>query len=191
MILTLGEWILREACRQNKAWHDQGHRLKVSVNLSGRQIYQKDLVSVIQRILAETQLSPEWLELEITESIFLKMEDATPVLQQIRSAGIQISIDDFGTGYSSFSYIKSLPVDTIKIDASFVRDIHHNQESQAIVKAIVTIAESLNMNVIAEGIERSDQVEALQVNGCGLGQGYLFSKPLPKEDFDRYLLQTS
>ncbi|WP_400162033.1 EAL and GGDEF domain-containing protein [Brevibacillus sp. TJ4] len=191
MILPLGEWILREACRQNKVWHDEGHSLKVSVNLSARQVYQKNLVSVIQQILEETQLSPEWLELEITESIFLKMEEATAVLQQIRSIGIQISIDDFGTGYSSFSYIKSLPVDTIKIDASFIRDIHHNQESQAIVKAIVTIAESLNMNVIAEGIELTDQVKALQVNGCDHGQGYLFSKPLTKADFDRYLLQTS
>lgn len=191
MILALGEWILRAACRQNKEWYDQGHRLKVSVNLSARQIYQKDLVEVIKRILDETQLSPEWLELEITESIFLKMEEATPVLQQIRDAGIQISIDDFGTGYSSFSYIKSLPVDTIKIDASFIRDIHHNQESQAIVKAIVTIAESLGMNVIAEGIELTDQVETLQINGCSHGQGYLFSKPLDKDDFDRYLQQTS
>lgn len=187
MILPLGEWILHEACRQNKEWHDQGFELKVSVNLSARQIYQKDLVAMIRQTLTETGLDPKWLELEITESIFVKMEEATCVLQQIREEGIQISIDDFGTGYSSFSYIKSLPVDTIKIDASFIRDVHHNQESQAIVKAIVTIAESLNMNVIAEGIELSDQVEALQQNGCGLGQGYLFSKPLAKSDFDEYL----
>lgn len=187
MILPLGEWILHEACRQNKEWHDQGFELKVSVNLSARQIYQKDLVAMIKQTLTETGLDPKWLELEITESIFVKMEEATCVLQQIRQEGIQISIDDFGTGYSSFSYIKSLPVDTIKIDASFIRDVHHNQESQAIVKAIVTIAQSLNMNVIAEGIELSDQVEALQQNGCGLGQGYLFSKPLAKNDFDEYL----
>ncbi|HZG82287.1 MAG TPA: EAL domain-containing protein [Brevibacillus sp.] len=187
MILPLGEWILREACRQNKEWHEQGYELKVSVNLSARQIYQKDLVENIRQILNDTELDPKWLELEITESIFVKMEEATPVLQQIREEGIQISIDDFGTGYSSFSYIKSLPVDTIKIDASFIRDVHHNQESQAIVKAIVTIAESLNMNVVAEGIELTDQAEALQLNGCDQGQGYLFSKPLAKQDFDQYL----
>ncbi|MGG1662314.1 EAL domain-containing protein [Brevibacillus sp. NRS-1366] len=187
MIIALGEWILKEACKQNKLWHDEGYELKVSVNLSARQIYQKDLLSMIKATLAETQLLPEWLELEITESIFVKMEEATKVLQQIRDIGIEISIDDFGTGYSSFSYIKSLPVDTIKIDASFIRDIHHNQESQAIVKAIVTIAQSLNLNVIAEGIELSDQVEALQQNGCGHGQGYLFSRPLATADFDRYL----
>lgn len=189
MILALGEWILKQACRQNKLWHDQGYTLKVSVNLSARQIYQKDLVEMIKDILRETNLSPDWLELEITESIFVKMEEATAVLQQIRDIGIEISIDDFGTGYSSFSYIKSLPVDTIKIDASFIRDIHHNQESQAIVKAIVTIAQSLNMNVIAEGIELDDQVAALKENGCDHGQGYLFSKPLTTDDFDQFLRQ--
>ncbi len=189
MILALGEWILKQACKQNKIWHDQGYTLKVSVNLSARQIYQKDLVEMIKEILQETNLSPNWLELEITESIFVKMEEATAVLQQIRDIGIQISIDDFGTGYSSFSYIKSLPVDTIKIDASFIRDIHHNQESQAIVRAIVTIAQSLNMNVIAEGIELHDQVVALKENGCDHGQGYLFSKPLPTDDFDQFLRQ--
>ncbi|MDC0765200.1 EAL domain-containing protein [Brevibacillus sp. AG] len=189
MILALGEWILKQACKQNKFWHDQGYTLKVSVNLSARQIYQKDLVEMIKDILRETNLSPDWLELEITESIFVKMEEATAVLQQIRDIGIQISIDDFGTGYSSFSYIKSLPVDTIKIDASFIRDIHHNQESQAIVKAIVTIAQSLNMNVIAEGIELHDQVAALKENGCDHGQGYLFSKPLPTDAFDQFLRQ--
>ncbi|RNB50877.1 bifunctional diguanylate cyclase/phosphodiesterase [Brevibacillus gelatini] len=187
MILSLGEWILRQACRQNKMWHDQGYSLKVSVNLSGKQIYQKDFVDMIKNILQETGLPAEKLELEITESIFMKLEEATTVLQQIRDIGIHISIDDFGTGYSSFSYIKSLPVDTIKIDASFIRDIHYNQESQAIVKAIVTIAQSLNMNVIAEGIELDDQVAALQENGCDLGQGYLFSRPLATDDFDRYL----
>ena len=187
MIIPLGEWILKEACKQNKRWHDQGYELKVSVNLSVRQIYQKDLLDMIKVTLEETQLEPEWLELEITESIFVKMDEATVVLQQIREIGIQISIDDFGTGYSSFSYIKSLPVDTIKIDASFIRDVHHNQESQAIVKAIVTIADSLNMKVVAEGIELNDQVAALQENGCGHGQGYLFSRPLATADFEQFL----
>ncbi|MED1951371.1 EAL domain-containing protein [Brevibacillus centrosporus] len=189
MILELGEWILREACKQNKKWHDQGHMLKVSVNLSARQIFQKDLVERITGVLEEVGLSAQWLELEITESIFVKMEEATAVLKQLREAGIHISIDDFGTGYSSFSYIKSLPVDTIKIDASFIRDIHHNQESQAIVKAIVTIADSLQMNVIAEGIELDDQAEALQQNGCAHGQGYLFSRPLATDDFEQFLAE--
>lgn len=187
MIIAMGEWILREACKQNKRWHEQGFPLKVSVNLSARQIHQKDLVDMIKATLEETDLAPEWLELEITESIFVKMEEATAVLQQIRDMGVHISIDDFGTGYSSFGYIKSLPVDTIKIDASFIRDIHHNQESQAIVKAIVTIAKSLNMSVIAEGIELDDQLDVLLKNGCAHGQGYLFSKPLATDDFSRFL----
>jgi len=187
LIVELGDWILREACKQNKKCNDEGHVLKVSVNLSARQIFQKDLVERILAILQEVDLPAEWLELEITESIFVKMEEASVVLQQLREAGMHISIDDFGTGYSSFSYIKSLPVDTIKIDASFIRDIHHNQESQAIVKAIVTIADSLQMNVIAEGIELDDQAEALQQNGCFHGQGYLFSRPLPTADFEQFL----
>ncbi|USG64686.1 EAL domain-containing protein [Brevibacillus ruminantium] len=189
MIIELGEWILRHACQQNKRWQDEGFPpLKVSVNLSARQLHQKNLVEVIQTVLKETGLDAQWLELEITESVLVKLEEAIEILQAIRDSGVQISIDDFGTGYNSFSYIKHLPIDTIKIDASFIQDIHQNQESQAIVKAIVTIAESLNLNVIAEGVELLDQVAALSENGCDQGQGYLFSKPLPTGDFEQYLL---
>ncbi|EMT50273.1 signaling protein [Brevibacillus borstelensis AK1] len=189
MIIDLGEWILRRACQQNKRWQEEGFPpLKVSVNLSARQLHQKNLVEVIEAILQETGLDPQWLELEITESVLVKLEEAITILHAIRESGVQISIDDFGTGYNSFSYIKHLPIDTIKIDASFIQDIHQNQESQAIVKAIVTIAESLNLNVIAEGVELLDQVAALSENGCDQGQGYLFSKPLPTRDFEHYLL---
>ncbi len=189
MIIELGEWILRRACQQNKRWQEEGFPpLKVSVNLSARQLHQKNLVEVIEAILQETGLDPQWLELEITESVLVKLEEAITILHAIRESGVQISIDDFGTGYNSFSYIKHLPIDTIKIDASFIQDIHQNQESQAIVKAIVTIAESLNLNVIAEGVELLDQVAALSENGCDQGQGYLFSKPLPTRDFEHYLL---
>ncbi|QQE73735.1 EAL domain-containing protein [Brevibacillus composti] len=188
MIIELGEWILRQACRQNKEWQNEGFPpLKVSVNLSARQLHQKNLTEVIETILKETGLEPKWLELEITESILVKLDEAIDTLQAVRQSGVQISIDDFGTGYNSFSYIKHLPIDTIKIDSSFIQDIHQNQESQAIVKAIVTIAESLNLNVIAEGVELLDQVAALSENGCDQGQGYLFSKPLPTKDFKQYL----
>lgn len=188
LIVPLGEWILRQACIQNKAWQKQGYApLRVAVNLSVRQLHEKNLVDRIAGILEETQLAPQWLELEITESVLVKMEEATDMLQKIRERGIEISIDDFGTGYNSFSYIKNLPIDTIKIDASFIRDLHQNQESQAIVKAIVTVAQSLNLKVVAEGVELADQVEALSENGCDQGQGYLFSKPLPTGEFERYL----
>ncbi len=187
LILPLGEWVLRQGCKQNKDWQNQGYPpLRVSVNLSTRQFYQSNLLDKIKEILNETGLEPEWLELEITESIFTDIDQAVVILQEIRELGVHISIDDFGTGYSSFSYIKHLPVDTLKIDASFIRDIHQNKESQAIVKAIMDIAQTLNLNVIAEGIESQEQLIALSEDGCSQGQGFLFSKPLSNHEFENY-----
>ncbi len=188
LIIQLGEWVLRHACEQNKAWQDKGYPpLKIAVNMSAQQFQQKNLLEMIRGILDETRLEPKWLELEITESIFLHSENATAILQSIRELGVQVSIDDFGTGYSSFSYIKDLPIDTIKIDASFIRDLHHNKESQAIVKAILTIAQSLNLNVVAEGVETGDQLNILNGDGCAQGQGYYFSHPLASQEFEEYL----
>ncbi|OAH59697.1 PAS domain S-box protein [Domibacillus aminovorans] len=187
LILPLGEWVLRQGCKQNKDWQNQGYPpLRVSINLSTRQFYQSNLLDKIKGILNETGLEPEWLELEITESIFTDIDQAVVILQEIRELGVHISIDDFGTGYSSFSYIKHLPVDTLKIDASFIRDIHQNKESQAIVKAIMDIAQTLNLNVIAEGIESQEQLIALSEDGCSQGQGFLFSKPLSNHEFENY-----
>lgn len=188
MIVPLGEWVLRQGCQQNKAWQEQGlPPLKMSINLSARQFYQTDLLEVIKRTLRETGLDPKWLELEITESIFADIDQAVAILEKVKELGVHISIDDFGTGYSSFSYLKHLPVDTVKIDASFIRDIHQNKESQAIVKAIVAIAETLNLNVIAEGVENKEQLAMLSRDGCSQGQGYLFSKPLSSQDFVEYI----
>ncbi|GCL73232.1 bifunctional diguanylate cyclase/phosphodiesterase [Paenibacillus naphthalenovorans] len=188
LIIPLGEWVLRRGCEQNKHWQDQGYPpLKVSVNLSARQFYQPDLLDMISRILKDTGLEPQWLELEVTESIFADIDNAAAILQEIRNLGVHTSIDDFGTGYSSFSYIKNLPIDTLKIDASFIRDIHRNKESHAIVKAILTIAQTLNLSVIAEGVEIPEQLAVLNEDGCGHGQGFLFSKPLSSQDFENYL----
>ncbi|NEU29790.1 EAL domain-containing protein [bacterium LRH843] len=188
LILPLGEWVLKQGCMQNKAWQEQGLTpLKVSINLSPRQFYQFNLVGKIKEILDETGLDPKWLELEVTETVFGDLDNAVAVLHSIRDLGVHISIDDFGTGYSSLSYIKQLPIDTLKIDASFIRDIHQNKESQAIVQAIVSIARSLNLNVIAEGIENEEQMAALTEDGCIQGQGFLFSKPLSKGEFETYL----
>ncbi|WP_331281020.1 bifunctional diguanylate cyclase/phosphodiesterase [Brevibacillus thermoruber] len=188
LIVPIGEWILRRACKQNRAWQAQGYPpFRVSVNLSVRQFYQPDLVEKIRGILEDTGLDPQWLELEITESIFADMDNAVPILQNIRDLGVHISIDDFGTGYSSFSYVKHLPVDTLKIDASFIRDVHTNKESQAIVRAILTIAQTLHLNVIAEGVEREEQLAFLHEEGCNEGQGYLFSKPIPRQDIEALL----
>lgn len=189
LIYALGEWVLRQACMQNKIWQDLGYApLKVSVNLSVRQFYQPNLLNIVKLILKETDLAPEWLEIEITESVFADMEVAVRILDGLKQLGVQVSIDDFGTGYSSFSYLKHLPVDTLKIDASFVRDIHHNRESQAIVKAILTMADTLNLNVIAEGVEREEQLDILYENGCQQAQGYIFSKPVSDAAFVEHFL---
>ncbi|MCU6792157.1 EAL domain-containing protein [Paenibacillus sp. WQ 127069] len=188
LIIPLGEWVLRRACEQNKKWQTQGYpHVQLSVNLSARQFYQPDLLDKIKEVLTMTELDPQWLELEVTESIFADIDHAVTILEEIKELGVHTSIDDFGTGYSSFSYIKHLPVNTLKIDASFIRDIHHNKESQAIVKAILTIAQTLDINVIAEGVESQEQLAILQEDGCNQGQGFLFSKPLSDQDFGAYL----
>ncbi|CAG7627820.1 hypothetical protein PAESOLCIP111_02956 [Paenibacillus solanacearum] len=192
LIIPLGEWVLRKGCAQNKVWQNQGYPpLKLSVNLSARQFYQADLLDQIRDILDETGLEPQWLELEVTESIFADIDDAAVILQKIRNLGVNMSIDDFGTGYSSFSYIKHLPIDTLKIDASFIRDIHQNKESHAIVRAILSLAQTLNLNVIAEGVESTEQVAVLSEGGCHQAQGYLFSKPISSEHFEKMLQNTT
>ncbi|MFK2826934.1 EAL domain-containing protein [Bacillus sp. B190/17] len=191
LILPLGEWVLRQGCRQNKEWQKKGYPpLKVSINMSVRQLAHPNIVDKIEGILKETELDPEWLELEVTESVFADIDHAADTLQSLRELGVHISIDDFGTGYSSFSYIKHLPVDTLKIDASFIRDIHQNEESQAIVQAVLALARTLGINVIAEGVENQEQLDILNADGCGQGQGFLFSKPLSNKDFEEYLKES-
>lgn len=189
LILPLGLWVLEEACKQNKTWQSKGYPLLiVSVNLSVKQLMDEDIVKQIKEVLLKTELEPKWLELEITESTFADITHASTLLQEIRDIGVQISIDDFGTGYSSFNYIKHLPIDTLKIDASFIRDIHENEDSQAIVKAMLTLANTLGINVIAEGIELREQSIILNAEGCKQGQGYLFSRPLRSDKFEAYII---
>lgn len=188
LIQPLGEWVLRRACEQNKAWQEEGYPpVVMSVNLSARQFYQADLLDRIQRILEGTGLEPQWLELEIAESTIAEHENATVILQAARDLGINTSIDDFGIGYSTFSSIRHLPINTLKIDASFIKDVHHNIESQALVKAILTVAQALNIKVIAEGVESQEQLSVLNKDGCKQGQGFLFSKPLTDQQFEQYM----
>ncbi len=188
LIVEIGEWVLRKGCEQNKAWQQQGYPpLRLSINISVKQLADPDFVRKVKHTLEDTGLDPKWLELEVTESVFADIEDAPELLREIRDYGVHISIDDFGTGYSSFNYIKHMPVDTLKIDASFVRDIHRNEESKAIVKAVLTLAETLGIHVIAEGIEMTEQLDVLNEDGCKWGQGFLFSKPLSSEEFERYI----
>lgn len=187
LILPLGEWVLRRGCEQNKAWQRKGYAPQIiSINLSTKQIAHPSFIHTVETILQETGLDPEWLELEVTESAFADVDNAAGKLQELRSLGIRISIDDFGTGYSSFGYIKHLPVDTLKIDASFVRGIHESKESQAIVQAVLNIADTLGINVIAEGVESREELSILLEDGCTQGQGYLFSKPLPADAFEKW-----
>lgn len=191
LIIPLGEWVLRTACRQNRAWQEAGYPpIPISVNLSPRQLARGDIVEVVERILDETGLQPQYLELEITESVMTTdVEKSFALLTRLRTLGVQISLDDFGTGYSSLSYLKRFPVDTLKIDQSFVRDIATDQDSAAIVKAIISLGRNLNLTVLAEGIETEDQFRFLLENGCDEGQGYLMSKPVPNKNFVDLLTQ--
>ncbi len=181
MIVPIGEWVLRQSCLQIKAWQSQGYDVpKLAVNLSAQQFRQKTLVADIARILAETGVEGRCLTLEITESMLVEnIEKTILALQQLNALGLEISIDDFGTGYSSLSYLKRYPINTLKIDRSFVRDIATDPNDAAIIAAIIAMARSLKMKVIAEGVETEEQLAFLMQQECGCYQGYYFSKPLP------------
>jgi diguanylate cyclase (GGDEF)-like protein len=181
LIIPLGEWVLRRACSQARSWQAEGFDpLPVAVNLSVRQFRRRDLPELVSRVLDETGLPPSCLRLELTESCV--MEDAVfaaGVLRELKEEGVGLSIDDFGTGYSSLSYLKRLPVDELKIDRSFVRDATNNEDDAAIVAAVVLLARTLRLQVVAEGVETEEQVKLLRSLGCRRAQGFLFSRPLP------------
>ena len=189
LILPLGEWVLRTACRQNKAWQEAGlPPVRVAVNLSMAQFQQKNLTEMITLALKETGLSPHFLELEVTESVIMRNPETTSqILQELKELGIQISLDDFGTGYSSLSYLRQLPLDALKIDQSFIRNIKTNPDEMSIVKAIIDLAHSLKMKVITEGVETEDQVQVLRSCQCDEIQGYYFSPPVSAEEFKELL----
>ena len=191
LIVGIGEWVLRTACAQNKAWQNENlSPLRVAVNFSPRQFQQPDLVGQIRRVLEETGLAPEFLEVELTESSVMKSPNAAiKVLQQLKDIGVNIAIDDFGTGYSSLNYLKRFPLDVLKIDRSFISETPRNADDTAIVAAIITLAHSLKLKVIAEGVETEEQLEFLRHLKCDEIQGYLFSKPLPAETFGEMLRQ--
>jgi len=182
LIVDLGLWVLRESCRQTREWQRQDPSLMTSVNLSGKQFTQPDLIEQIKRILDETGLEPRSLKLEITESVVMEnAETASSMLTQLRALGIQSSIDDFGTGYSSLSYLHRFPVNTLKIDRSFISRMDAGDEETEIVRTIMTLATNLGMEVVAEGIETEKQLAHLKAMKCTYGQGYLFSKPVNAE----------
>jgi diguanylate cyclase (GGDEF)-like protein len=182
LIVQIGEWVLREACRQTRAWMDQGvDPGVVSVNLSARQFRQEGLVRMVSRILEETGVEPAQLEMELTESMVMhNAEAAIATLQGLKSLGVALSVDDFGTGYSSLSYLKNLPIDTLKIDRSFVREIGAGAEADEglLAQAIISLGHSLHLKVIAEGVETDAQVRFLKRNGCDQVQGFLYGEPV-------------
>ncbi|XEC96417.1 EAL domain-containing protein [Paenibacillus tarimensis] len=192
MIVQLGDWVLQEACRQNKAWQEAGLTpVPVSVNLSIRQFMQQNLTKKIADILNATGLSPEYLELEITETMTMDVKHATQCLLELAKLGVGISIDDFGTGYSSLNYLKNFPIDRLKIDRSFVRDIEQDPGDAAIVAAIIAMAHNLNLHVIAEGVETEEQMEFLKKHMCDEMQGYYWSPPVSGEQITELLQSDS
>ena len=185
----VGEWVLITACTQTRAWQNAGFStLRVTVNLSARQLEQKDFSKTVLNALGKTKLDPHYLELEITEgNILQNIEAVIALLEELKALGIKLSIDDFGTKYSSLSYLRKIPFNTLKIDRSFLQNITINPEDAAIVSAIVTIAESLKLTVVAEGVESKDQVTLLHELRCDKIQGYVHSPPLSVDDMEQYL----
>ncbi|MFA5240753.1 MAG: bifunctional diguanylate cyclase/phosphodiesterase [Sulfuricella sp.] len=189
LIIPIGEWVLRTACAQTRAWHDQGFgELTVAVNVSAHQFQSGKLPALVRQVLDESGLAPERLELEVTESVAMYDVALTiATLNEIRDAGVHLSIDDFGTGYSSMSYLKRFPISKLKIDQSFVRDMAADTEDAAIAAAVVSLGHSLRFKVIAEGVETGEQRELLASYQCDEAQGYLFNRPVPAEEFARLL----
>lgn len=183
LIVPLGEWVLRTACLQAKAWHDQGlPPMRMAVNLSARQFREPLFPHRVLEILNETGLDPQYLELEITESILADgLESVSTVLQEFKRAGITIALDDFGTGYSSLSYVKRFPIDKLKIDQSFVRDMLTSASDASLVRAVIAMARALRLTVIAEGVEMQGQLDSLRAEGCDEIQGYHIARPMPAE----------
>lgn len=191
LIVTIGEWVIRTACLQMNEWQQQGMRpVKVSVNVSIRQFYHTEFVDMLQAIIEETGIDPRFLELEITESIASSGDIVIGILQQLKELGVHVSIDDFGTGYSSLRYLREFPIDCLKIDQSFMRDLTEGKKGEDIVSTIITLAHNLDLITVAEGTETKEQVKRLKALGCDVAQGYYFSRPLPPEECLEWMKQT-
>lgn len=185
MILHIGEYVLHTACQQNKAWQDAGlDPFRVAVNISAKQFSKGNIAEVVTSALEDSGLAPEFLELELTESIIQGTTSAISKMQELKAMGIHLSIDDFGTGYSSLSYLKMFPIDTLKIDQHFTRNIHSNPKDAALVDTIIQMAHNLELNVIAEGVETSEQLAFLKIKQCNQAQGYFFHKPMLPEEIE-------
>ncbi|WP_037593555.1 EAL domain-containing protein [Sporosarcina sp. D27] len=189
LITQIGEWVINEACLQNKKWQDSGMMpVKISVNLSTQQFLTRNLISFVEEVLERTSLNPKYLVVEITENMAMEYEHSIYVLEELKKLGIGISMDDFGTGYSSLNYLKNFPIDYIKIDKSFVSELMNDENDAIIVIATITLAHNLKKEVIAEGVETQEQLDFLKKHKCDITQGHLFSKPLSASDIEKFYL---
>jgi diguanylate cyclase (GGDEF)-like protein len=190
LIISIGEWVLREACMEAKSWQESGFdQVRMAVNISGSQFRQADLVKTVSHILDETGIDPGYLEIELTESVLLENSDnAVEMLKKLKSLGISLAMDDFGTGYSSLTYLKHFPMERLKIDQLFIRDINTSPDDASLVDAIIAMARSLGLEVMAEGVETGEQAEFLKSRNCHEMQGFYFSRPVQSEEI-RYLLE--
>jgi EAL domain-containing protein (putative c-di-GMP-specific phosphodiesterase class I) len=185
MIVPIGGWVLEEACRQAATWPGNGQAPAVSVNLSARQLSRPDLVDSVGAALEHSRLDPDRLWLEITESVLMEDADtAVAALERLRALGVHLCVDDFGTGYSSLAYLRRFPVDALKVDRSFVAGLGEDPEDSAIVEAVVSMAHSLRLSVVAEGVETDEQLARLRDLGCELAQGFYFAAPVPPAALD-------
>ncbi|MCL5051549.1 MAG: EAL domain-containing protein, partial [Firmicutes bacterium] len=189
LIIPISEFVLRSACKQLAVWHSLGFKdLNMAVNLSGKQLQSPDLVAQIMAIVNETGIPASHLELELTEQVFIdNIQSHTNFMHAVRERGISLAIDDFGIGYSSLSYLKHFPVTALKIDRSFVQDLPHDKDDATLTQTIINLAKSLDIGLVAEGVETEDQVEFLLDRDCIIGQGFLFSRPIPADEFTRLL----
>lgn len=188
LIVPIGNWVLEHACVEAKKWHDAGRNIRIAVNVSGEQFQQGDLVNQVKMVLAQTKIEPHLLELEVTESAFMDdIQQTIRTLKDLHALGVELAIDDFGTGYSSLSYLRQFPIDRLKIDQSFIRNALNNSDDAAIARTIIGLGRSLNLKIIAEGVETVEHEEFLLAEGCDEVQGFRYSRPVPAEKFIQFI----
>jgi EAL domain-containing protein (putative c-di-GMP-specific phosphodiesterase class I) len=190
LIVPIGQWVLRTACAANKKWQEQGIApFRIAVNISGVQFHKADIVTLVADVLKDTKLDPKYLELEVTESVFMEnMQTTIDILNQLHRQGVELAVDDFGTGYSSLSYLRQFPIDRLKIDQSFIRNALVNPDDRMITKTIISLGHSLGLKVIAEGVETNDHENFLKEEGCDEVQGFKYTKPLNMDKFVEFVV---
>jgi EAL domain-containing protein (putative c-di-GMP-specific phosphodiesterase class I) len=188
LIVEVGRWVLQEACRQGAHWRDTGHPVGVAVNVSARQLETDEFIGDVRQALSRSGLEPQALTLEITETTIMRNSELTARrLHALKQLGVRIAIDDFGTGYSSLAHLQRFPVDSLKIDRSFISQLQENPEGETLLRTLVKLGKALAIETLAEGIEHPEQLTLLREESCDSGQGYLFARPLPADEVERFL----